>query len=714
MHKRTLAVLALAAAAGVLFPFGLPKAAAATGPTYDSVSIKPLPLEQAGTLSPGGTNTVTACVQPLSGGHVVPGATVFLSLISGLFTAPPATGGTATAGASVTTLSASPTPIVVQPSCTYSNQEGSGTLLDAVQVNYTGPAPTVPVNGRDVIGADIDGTSFNAATGTCTGAGACNTGTYVFSPVNHYVFSVGSTIATTGTLTAGHQVPFTVAADNSTNHGVPGAFIDLSLVPSTGGTVGTATAINILNGNSKVKSVTNFPTRFGADNSGSVSITYTAANPLPTTGDVDTLTAQNHPTETVELATTYTYSGSSPPPTQGPYTPLTPARICDTRPVGPGIAHNQCNTGAGSGPLGQGATRVITVDGNGGVPASGITAVVVNVTAIAPSALTFLSVFPDGSTQATSNLNPQRGATVANLVEVGVSSAGKIDVFNAKGTVNLAIDVDGYVSSAGDLFSSVAPVRVCDTRTAAPGISPNQCNTPTSKAIAGNTALTFRVDSVTGPNATAVVFNLTAINPTASTVLTAYAGGTTRPTASNLNLAAHTTLPNRVIVPVTCVSGDCTVSIWNAVGTVNIAVDIDGWFSASGTQFTPLATPGRICDTRFGNPSDGGQGAGCAKAMVRAGLSHVLNIDVTGIDGVPPGTPVALVLNVTAVNATNGTFVTVYPGTSSLPNASDLNVSSVNATPNLVVVQVGTDGTINLYNAVGNVDLVVDALGYYS
>ena len=189
-----------------------------------------------------------------------------------------------------------------------------------------------------------------------------------------------------------------------------------------------------------------------------------------------------------------------------------------------------------------------------------------------------------------------------------MSAAGKIDVFNAKGTVNLAIDVDGYVSSAGDLFSSVAPVRVCDTRTTAPGISPNQCNTPKSKAIAGNTALTFRVDSVTGPNATAVVFNLTAINPTASTVLTAYAGGTSRPTASNLNLAAHTTLPNRVIVPVTCVSTICTVSIWNAVGTVNIAVDIDGWFSASGTQFTPLATPGRICDTRFGNPSEGRHG----------------------------------------------------------------------------------------------------------
>ena len=33
---------------------------------------------------------------------------------------------------------------------------------------------------------------------------------------------------------------------------------------------------------------------------------------------------------------------------------------------------------------------------------------------------------------------------------------------------------------------------------------------------------------------------------------------------------------------------------------------------------------------------------------------------------------------------------------------------------NLVVVGVGSDGTINLFNAVGTVNLIVDVLGYYS
>jgi hypothetical protein len=36
------------------------------------------------------------------------------------------------------------------------------------------------------------------------------------------------------------------------------------------------------------------------------------------------------------------------------------------------------------------------------------------------------------------------------------------------------------------------------------------------------------------------------------------------------------------------------------------------------------------------------------------------------------------------------------------------------ADTNLVVVQVGSDGTINLYNAAGSVELIVDVFGYYS
>jgi hypothetical protein len=726
MQKRTLAVLAMVLFAGAALPFGLPKSVAASGPTYDSISIKPLPLELAGTLNPSGLNTVTACVQPLSNKALVPGASVLLSIDNGLFTAPPTT-TTGTAFVGATQLTATPVAFTVSPTCTYANGETSGTLQDAVQVTYTGPNPIL-VHGRDVIAAQMTAGSFDAATGQCLASTVCNTATYVFSPVAAYQISP-SPIAAAGTLTPGATVQITITAldNSSTPHPVPDAFIDISL-SSTAPGGGTATAVNNFSGFTKAR-VNNFPNRFGADNTnGQVVVTYTAASPLPAAG-TDTITAQNTPTHPSfpPVTTSYTY-GPSPTFSQAPYTAVPPYRVCDTRPAGGGVIANQCDdnsTGAGSGPITQGATRVVTVDSFGGVPGSGVTGVVLNVTAIAPTKGTFLSLFPDGGTfPSTSNLNPPAGAVVANLVEVAVSPAGKVDIFNDLGTINVALDIEGYVSSGSPgLYTPTAPTRICDTRAAGSGITPNQCEKSGGGAnpIGPGGVLTFNVSNSGSPipttGVTAVVFNLTAIAPTVGTALTAYPGpaGSTPPNASNLNVNARAVVPNRVIVPVPsgCSLATCVINIRNSVGSVNVAVDVDGYFSASGAQFTAIS-PARVCDSRFGNVNVDG----CSSGVIAPG--HALTIDVTGIDGIAQvestHTPVAIVANVTAVSATSPTFITVYPGPlgATPPGASDLNVPNSQPVTNLVVVGVATDGTINLFNDLGNVNLIVDVLGYYS
>ena len=422
-----------------------------------------------------------------------------------------------------------------------------------------------------------------------------------------------------------------------------------------------------------------------------------------------------------KAASSSTDSAPATTASAGAYTPVTPYRLCDTRPPGGTVPTNQCNndsTGAGSGPISQGASRVVTVDGWGPVPGSDVSAVVVNLTAVAPSRNTYLSVYPDGAGtgSATSNLNPDAGAVLANLVEVGVGADGKIDVYNNMGSTNVILDVEGYVDAGSTaLYTPTTPARICDTRAAGPGIAPNRCDTHGLSPIGANQTLTF---AVTGPGspvpstASAVVFNLTAISPTVSTVLTAFAGGISKPNASNLNVAAHVNLPNRVIVPVTCVGSTCTVSIWNSVGSVNIAVDVDGWYSASGAQFTALSTPARVCDTRYGTQA-------CPKGIVAGG--HVVNVDIAGVDGIPvdtgdAGSPVAIVANVTAVGATMNTYISVYPGPPSTnkPDVSDVNPAPGQTATNLVVVGVGSDGSINLYNNVGAINLIVDVVGYYA
>jgi hypothetical protein len=85
---------------------------------------------------------------------------------------------------------------------------------------------------------------------------------------------------------------------------------------------------------------------------------------------------------------------------------------------------------------------------------------------------------------------------------------------------------------------------------------------------------------------------------------------------------------------------------------------------------------------------------------------------LTGLAGVPSGAK-AVVVNLTAVAPTLGTFLTVYPG-GIRPLASDLNPAAHDVKGNLTVATLSAGGTITVFNSVGGADVVVDVLGWYS
>lgn len=97
--------------------------------------------------------------------------------------------------------------------------------------------------------------------------------------------------------------------------------------------------------------------------------------------------------------------------------------------------------------VGQGGTVTLQVTGTAGIPASGVTAVVLNVTATDPTAGSYVSVYPNGTTRnGASNLNFTAGQTIPNLVIVPVVN-GKVSFYNNAGTVDLIADVAGYYTS---------------------------------------------------------------------------------------------------------------------------------------------------------------------------------------------------------------------------------------------------------------------------
>ncbi|WP_051139788.1 BspA family leucine-rich repeat surface protein [Aestuariimicrobium kwangyangense] len=258
------------------------------------------------------------------------------------------------------------------------------------------------------------------------------------------------------------------------------------------------------------------------------------------------------------------------PTAAGAYAPLTPDRILDTR----------TDTGA-TGPVPANATIRVQVAGRGGVPASGVSAVVLNLTETGSTAPGHLIVHADGTAEpGTSNLNFPRADTRASLVVVKVGANGSIAIANrSPGTVHVVGDIVGYhLAGSGDAagrFEPLTPSRVLDTRIGAGGTGPVAPDGSLRVQIAGR-------GGVPTSGVSAVVLNLTGTNATRPGHVSAYPSGSCEPNASSLNLPGGDTRNNLAVVPL---GADGTLSLTSHNrGTVQLIADVVGYF-------TPNAVP---------------------------------------------------------------------------------------------------------------------------
>jgi len=196
------------------------------------------------------------------------------------------------------------------------------------------------------------------------------------------------------------------------------------------------------------------------------------------------------------------------------------------------------------------------------------------------------------------------------------------------------------------------------------------------------------------------VLNVTVTETSAGGYLSVFPAGASRPTVSNLNWAAGATIPNQVVVKI----GDAgKVSMFQSgPGSAQVIVDVAGYF-LGGTPTQPgmfvALSPARVLDTR-------GTGAVAAGGDLKLGI--------LGKGGLPASGVAAVVVNTTVTETHAGGFLTVYPGTSALPTASNLNWAAGATIPNLVTVQVGTDGSIKFHNgSSGSTQVIADTAGYY-
>lgn len=134
--------------------------------------------------------------------------------------------------------------------------------------------------------------------------------------------------------------------------------------------------------------------------------------------------------------------------------PIAPCRLLDTR------ATDQ--VGTRNTPLVAGEVAEFAVwgpHGNCDIPTTA-TGIASNVTAVNPTASSYLTVFPGDAAQAvTSNLNwTPTSPPTPNHVTVGLSATGSIKLFNNAGTINVIVDIVGYyIPSASGPAGATGP-----------------------------------------------------------------------------------------------------------------------------------------------------------------------------------------------------------------------------------------------------------------
>lgn len=315
-------------------------------------------------------------------------------------------------------------------------------------------------------------------------------------------------------------------------------------------------------------------------------------------------------------------------------------------------------------------------------------------------------------------------ASVASFTAVSGPSTGVV-------SAQLGID-------AGGEFHPLSPKRILDTRSGADSINDVDPKGPKKAGFGTGTSIRngeFDFDPLglgglpeVADEILAVVATISVVSPTRNGFLAVYPKGVvfggpdgTGDVSALITYSPGQSVPNLAIVGV----GDDDSITFNlymdGAGTADVVVDVVGYISTSqhatsGSRLE-LVSPARVLDTRsVPNP----------RANRSMGSKDSIALKIRGVDGVEPSVKdvvpddqsiTAVMVNLALINNKPGskaTFITATPDAlgSGKPTASSLAAGGV-VKANMAIVPVGADGNIHLYNYQGDMDLVVDVLGYF-
>ena len=327
------------------------------------------------------------------------------------------------------------------------------------------------------------------------------------------------------------------------------------------------------------------------------------------------------------------------------------------------------------------------IEGNSaipGMPSSGVSSVVLNVTVARTSGSGYLTAWGDNTRRpGTSNLNWQAGQTVSNLVTVPVPADGAVDFFVTGSAAAVTATVQGYYTddASGQTFTGLTPAPILDTRSAI-GI-------PTRTPVSGVVTVPVVGQGGVPVGATVAVVNLIATDTTGAGSLAASPG---TPTANVTDLtwsSKGVTQSGLAFVPI----GDDGSIRLLVSGQADVIADVDGYFApgTGGLSFTGI-TPSRF----LAAPVTGGQ---------------TLALQISGRYTVPTGVKY-VVMNVTVGGGAQPGYLLTWADQGTPATLNSLSWAAKTAVPNEVVAPVGSDGKVDL-SVSSTSELIADVSGYF-
>jgi hypothetical protein len=200
-------------------------------------------------------------------------------------------------------------------------------------------------------------------------------------------------------------------------------------------------------------------------------------------------------------------------------------------------------------------------------------------------------------------------------------------------------------------------------------------------------------------DASAVILNLTVVDPEAAGFITAYPCGGAKPNTSNVNFADRQTVANLSIIKLGAGGKICLASD----KTTHLIADVTA-YSPSGASIGAI-TPARVFDSRPATTADGqNQNGGKLSA------NQIVELLVAGRVGVPADAS-AVALNITITDPAADGFATAYPCGAAKPNASNVNFRAGQTVANLTLLKVGANGKVCITSTAAT-HLVVDVSAF--